>query len=75
MLVTTRTFTAQLVESLDATLAESNEMMKDSERNKQKKGLSRDIKLIWANNRRKFNQLSNHWCQMRWVHFGKSEET
>lgn len=51
MLVSTRTFTAQLVESLDASLTESYETMKDSERNKQTKGLSRDIKLIWANNR------------------------
>lgn len=51
LLVTQGSFAAQLVESLDASLTESKETMKDSKRNVLKKGLSRDIKLIWANNR------------------------
>lgn len=53
MLVTTGAFAAQMVESLEAETSETKDAMKDSKKKQCRKGPSRDIKLIWANNRRK----------------------
>ena len=62
MLVTQGTFAAQMVESLEADVAESNDAIKDSKKKKHRKGPSRDIKLIWANNRRRYNHQTNNLC-------------
>ena len=58
MLVTQGTFAAQMVESLEADVAASDDAMKDSKKKKHRKGPSRDIKLIWANNRRRCSHLN-----------------
>ena len=62
MLVTQGTFAAQMVESLEADVAESNDATKASKKKKHRKGPLRDIKLIWANNRRRCSYQTNNLC-------------
>lgn len=49
----TGAYAAQMAESVDAALSESQDAMKHSKKKKHRNGPTRDIKLIWANNRRK----------------------
>ncbi|KAJ7383953.1 hypothetical protein OS493_024642 [Desmophyllum pertusum] len=48
LLTTTGAFTAQLVESGER---ESTDKMKESKKRKKRRGASKEIKIIWANNR------------------------
>ena len=51
MLVSSGAFAAQMVESLEASLSDSS----GSNKKKQKRIPSADIKIIWANNRRMYS--------------------
>ena len=55
LVASTGAYAAQMVESVDAASSESQDAMKDSKKKKHRNGPTRDIKLIWANNRRKCN--------------------